>query len=694
MLAQDEYLKPLKSGVKKKGIVIYDIESKKDETQGKGFTRPFLVAFYDGKKAITWRNKPGMEGVHWKHRHMERGGCIDQFMRFILETHLPFHSPRRFQNKRINIYAHNGGKFDHLFIIGWLVDHKDKYQFEITSAQSRIQRLDVWRRGKSRKKYGSWSFLDSVSLLPMQLEKVGPTFNLAKGKIKMDLDTPEDHPDWEPYNIQDCKVLYRGLKKFQKLIHHLGGEVGITAPATAMKLFRRRYQKKWIHRNAHFADCKDECKSLDESNPEAYAKPCERWQCDGTCHGCAHDFVRQGYYGGRTELFRSYGYNLVYHDLNSSYPASMLEPMPVGKMFKYEGGNTRQLKLLSKDHIGFVECEVYIPKSKCKLPPLPFRWNGKLIFPVGRFTSVWDYDELKLLDHPLVNGKITKIIRSVWYQKAPVFREMVNDLYVYRQKHYKDCTGKDELTGKDCKGCRTEYNEGLSFCAKLMLNSLYGKFGMREDRTSLMLIPEGAEWPEHGWPTNGERDCRIWEVERIAKAPYIIPQISAHITALSRIKLFMGMAAILKRKGWLAYADTDSILSDKPPDNVGGKLGQWKNEYPGIMLEGEFILPKLYRLLKHDPGCTNGECEGCRGTVQRMKGVAGYVQTSENFTKMVAGESIPFDRLMQHRTMLNGEKLTPIVVTTSKQIRTKYDKRILLPNGTTQPLYVVDGLMP
>lgn len=918
----ERFLKPLRSKIKRKACWVFDFETKDDDSQDKGWTRPFCCGFYDGDQFTLFRNDESVMAFPWRLRHLCPGGLVDKLMRYVIGE------GDRFQSKHGAIYAHNGGKFDDMFVIGWLLMHQDEFVFEIASVQSRIQRLDFWPKGQS-KKLGHWSIFDSIGLLPMSLKKVGETFSPGDvEKMDMDLDLPEqttgltvslgsyflgstrreadetlsaqgltviglipvgqakmvdldssdvgdreakiedgdvilvegaqldvavrlawsDTPTfdvWETYNALDCKVLYVGLSKFHDLVEEkLGGEVGITAPATSMKLFRRRYQNEYIHRNAHFKECNDACKhgyrtiaTKGRKKGVSFAA-CGRAGCDGYCHGCAHDWVRRGYYGGRTEMFAEEGFDIRYFDINSSYPASMLADMPVGRMVVPKSNRMEVLEELARTHVGFVECEVYIPKD-CALPPLPYRvpdgkrivvrrtskrshdyvevealthfwkegekgeadvdditrgvdhprytfrigdrdvatfptlggvieltvWKddrgvvqygttsdaeyvvppGKLIFPTGTLYGVWDWEELRLLQHPIVGGKITRVVKSVWYERSPVFREMVHDLYVYRQKHnprgvpggHSECPkvgtainkkGKEVdvyACGTEC--CNPKYSEGLSFCAKLMLNSLYGKFGMREERTGLILVPEGSvfdhedgvrrPFPPNAWPIDGEHEtCRVWEAERLAHASYIVPQISAHITSLSRIRLFEGMAdvlihgvcrtcdtrhylgppALLGRgrktcdtcgntieRGKLLYGDTDSImatinLSAHLLDD--GILGKWKREKAKLLLSGRFRLPKLYQLAAHEqncrrheprcintlcigccrgcrlafhrPRCKDKKCGGCSMTEQRMKGVGGDAQTTEGFEAMITGKVVRSERVNQHKSML------------------------------------------
>lgn len=860
---QPRFLRPLSPNFQIKNVFTFDIETKNDETQEKGWTRPFILNFYDGEQHKGFVNDSSVMGMDWRTRHLAPDGLADRFMHYVLQD-FQGGTPERFQAKNGTIYSHNGGRFDDLFILGWLTQRRD-YQFEISSVQSRIQRLDVWPSG-GLKEEGYWTFQDSVCLLPMSLQKVGETFcpNEAK-KMAMDLDVPEnvvaveskvaapmpktgllygvvrekktirvvshealfekwerwnkgDHaviggvlhvadrvaskqrewlqgeeklavrvswrslgkpleiqpgdlliftrwpstldPDaygaepfdlWQKYNEVDCEVLHKGLMNFQRLLASIGTDIGVTTPATAMKLFRRRFQKSWIPRNAHFKDCDETCHRESE-----HSRTCDRIVCDGTCHGCAHDFIRKGFYGGRTELFEEWGRDVHYYDLNSSYPASMQFGMPVGDMKELGPCTLETLIKKSAHSVGFVECTVEIPTS-CLIPPLPYRSQGgettvrrpdgkeyplpagKLIFPVGRFTGVWDFEELALLFHPLVNGRIISIHRSVWYKKKPAFREMVQTLYEYRKKHLPDCED-----GK-CKGCKTDYNPGLAEVAKLMLNAFFGKTGMREERSSLVYIPPSHDWRELGpgaKPVDGNPDtCRIWEVERIASAPYVMPQFAAHITAISRRRLFLGMCDVLSRGGKILYCDTDSIIASIPlSDEMIDQtiLGKWKNELPGLKIDGRFILPKLYQLIAHEENCNDPHCNGCRlafhqptckskackgcsATKQRMKGVGSSAQTGETFDllnqclcgharrdhlssgctkcgcRTYEGHTVRFDRVEQHKTMLKRNQLFVTALKddslyggvdrrASKSVRTYYDKRSLRRDGSTLPL--------
>ena len=92
--------------------------------------------------------------------------------------------------------------------------------------------------------------------------------------------------------------------------------------------------------------------------------------------------IRQAYYGGITEVYRPYGRNLYYYDVNSLYPYVSLQDMPglqCNKVTYLE--DTEDIDTL----FGFFYCRVEAPSSGGYLGLLPLRTNSGLIFPLGRW---------------------------------------------------------------------------------------------------------------------------------------------------------------------------------------------------------------------------------------------------------------------------------------------------------------------
>lgn len=522
---------PLTGAVKRKPFVVLDIESKDGETQKAGFTRPFMVGLYNGKRFAPFFDST--TGGDWQARYWSDGGCVDRAMRALLT--------KRYQG--YHIYAHNAGRFDYLFLLPWLMGPGEKlgYRFSVLPVASSILCLDVWHVANKWKK---WRFLDSYKLIPSSLDKIAKTFDLD-GKLKHDLDLPETDPRWLEYNRVDCEQLYDVLVKFHHYIEDvLCGEVGMTAPATAMRLYRREYLPGPLPRNED-----------------------------------THEFVREGYFGGRVEPFVREGEGLYYYDLNSSYPAAMCSPMPGGLATWWYGEPPKRFTHGSR--IGFCRVDVHVPDMP--IPPLPVRASKeiglshtKLIFPVGNLTGVWEWSELQ--SALAVGCTIESWHTSVWYEPVDMFGPYVSDLYKYRDKASPD------------------YDAGLESVVKIMLNSTYGKFGMKTLRRKILRWDD-PELPEDAMPASPDPDSPIWYVDEECDAAYVMPQIAARVTALGRVRLYEVMQQALRLGGQVYYCDTDSVITDvELPTGTG--LGELKDEFPvhGGRLHGEFIAPKVYLL--------------------------------------------------------------------------------------------------
>lgn len=578
-----DILSPLRGPAKKRRWVVFDIESKRrDEPLEAGFERPFLACFYDGVKYSSFRNDSRHDGRSFETRFfLEVGGCIDSMMRHIVglraceECEIEegqnkwgvckacTKARRRYQGKKFQITAHNGGNFDNLFVLGWLRLHAELFAGqEIVNVQSRMLILTFKPRMNDAANAAKekWTFTDSIAILPLRLKEIGKTFcsdNPDVQKMDMDLNLPVNDPRWDEYNERDCLVLHVALARFRELVEKLGGEVGMTAASTAMSLLRRKFMKRPIERNSHFLGCDGKChRDACEIDDCRQREPAER-----ECHGCMHDFVRDAFFGGRTEVIRMFGWNLTYMDINSSYPTAMLGDLPTGKSRTLpEGSSLMMLKTMGRRYQGFVECIVEVPKTMY-LPPLPYRWHKrsgemKLIFPTGRLYGTWTWLEL---EYALSLGcKMLTVGKSVWFQKGKLFDKMIETLYKYRQKK---CTNEgcgQNVAEGNCKCEKKTWDPGLDFVAKLMMNSSFGKFAtnpIREKTILTDLIPFDVAGLKI--PPSWMKDAPM-KAQHILEADYIIPHIAAWITSDARIRLHKGTQGVLNRKGKVCYMDSVS----------------------------------------------------------------------------------------------------------------------------------------
>jgi hypothetical protein len=619
---------PLAGDIAPRRFIVVDLESKDGASEVAGFTRPFMAGVYDGKEFIAFTDTTRAGG--WDQWYYAPGGCVDRAMRWLLQRN---HSGSF-------IYAHNGGGFDFFFFLPWLMSEAaSDYLFTVIPVSSTIQALKVTSRDGRHK----WTFLDSMKLIPSSLDNAAKTFG-CEGKLKHDLNLPESDPRWRDYLRVDCEQLYQVLTKFHHLVEKsLGGEVGITAASTAMKTYRRAYQ------------------------PFGFLR-----------HKQSHEFIREGYFGGRVEVFESKGEGLSYYDLNSSYPASMLSKMPVG-VASYIPRGTPPARLTQGNHVGFVRCDITVPRDTF-IPPLPVRSDGshcaegKLIFPTGKLSGVWDWEELQ---YAVQTGcKIEKCYESWWYEAQEVFADFVHSLYAFRDK------------------ARPDYNEGLAQVCKLLLNSSYGKWAMKPERRQMWRWDD-PELPENAEPANGKEDSPIWYSLEETDACYIIPQISAHVTTLSRLTLLRYLHEAEKH-GRVYYTDTDSIVtSSRLPSST--KLGELKDEYPTAAgrLRGQFFGPKVYLIDTEEGDISLVKSKGVRPYQIAGKQLPGESKQEYNkrvadvVLRMAAGEQVIEERLEKIGQLARaGFGRGPRVNKVPRSMKQGDSKRRLHKDGTTTPWHL------
>ena len=322
--------------------------------------------------------------------------------------------------------------------------------------------------------------------------------------------------------------------------------------------------------------------------------------------------IRQAYAGGSVEVYKPYGKNLYMYDCNSLYPYCMsISDMPVGKP-------SFTIDIDLNKFFGFCYANVHCPDS-IEIPFLFCRYKDRLIHPTGQWSGLYFSEELKYAE-------------SLGYIIKPIYG------YVY---HRDNTLFKDFVSHFYNKKVNTKSNS-LRFLYKLILNSLYGRFGYNylKNKTTittdeyevqkLLEIYSFYSYQEIGefkiikhsfYPDKSHMEklgliskyYRIMDDIRSSNKFNILSTsiaLSAAITAYSRI--FMYKFKTLK-DNQCYYSDTDSIVLKKPlnPIYIGNKIGQFKNilqddrysietdkEYK--IKEALFFAPKTYALRSYN----------------------------------------------------------------------------------------------
>jgi DNA polymerase elongation subunit (family B) len=305
----------------------------------------------------------------------------------------------------------------------------------------------------------------------------------------------------------------------------------------------------------------------------------------GSKYGAAaafkEDFLRAAYNGGRTEVFKNRLVDGYYYDVNSLYPYVMKNfKMPVGDPIFFNDHDRIEERLVKDDlnemdSIFFIEADVYVPDD-LNIPVLPSVFRGKLSFLTGYITGIWTDKELKKALE--VGCEVEEYKQALYFPKTEfIFKEFVETF---------------EQMKIDSEGAK-------KFFAKTIMNSLYGKFGMRRKFHTLHNMDElekiQASGEDYATIYNPHYDKEMIETITYTKAEYIRVHISAYITSIARLVLYDAMEQIEKLGGNIYYCDTDSIFSDIPlPAELIDKdeFGKWKKE--DDIEEGVFLASKNY----------------------------------------------------------------------------------------------------
>jgi hypothetical protein len=419
----------------------------------------------------------------------------------------------------------------------------------------------IFVKEKKKSKHGYIKFIDTMNYIPMgvsawgellgESKLVSPSSWIKQKYEGLDVTIPRkpknefERKELEEYNKIDCKISCDAMYLLQKGFNLFGGKNKITSASTAMDVFRRSFQKQDFIKESYIL--KDESVT---------------------------DFIFKSYFGGRTEVFeRGEFKDLYYYDKNSLYPSAMKKrlPLPQSAVQMVKGSFEGITKYMGVSEV-YVKCVDNLNK-----PFLPVRKDGKLIFPTGEFRGVYTHAELNKAIS--LGYKIYEIGRQVIYRKTHrPFKEYVETLYQERLKQKRS-------------------NDPLEKVTKLLMNSLYGKFGMRKVTKTKILRDDETLTNKRMEEEMGDKLFELkngfvtYKEEEEYNGKYQFPIFASYITAYARIMMY----DFVNRSDCI-YTDTDSVILKNPLDDkfIGDDLGEMKLE--AKCSRGVFVRPKFYFL--------------------------------------------------------------------------------------------------
>jgi hypothetical protein len=338
-------------------------------------------------------------------------------------------------------------------------------------------------------------------------------------------------------------------------------------------------------------------------------------------------FIKEGYYGGITEVYIPYGENLLYYDVNSEYPFCAKNPMPGNISTYIEDFTGKGLKL--EELFGYFYCKVKTKKGYLGL--LPLHMNGSLILPNGEFYGTWFSEELKLAKK---NGYEITVLKGYNFNKVEnVFDKFVDELYEIRR----NSTGL------------------VKSITKMLLNSPFGRLGMSIDKPITKIVNKNdldfilschevksfIELNENRFLITYDSEiskniCEKYELDYIKilnknkkdienniRFDDVSISTAAAITSYARIYMNKIKLEIIKKGGKIYYMDTDSIVTNivLPKRLLGKNLGQLKLEHR--VKKAYFISGKTYCLLLYN-----------EQIIKKAKGVFSHSLTLNDYENM------------------------------------------------------------
>ena len=569
--------------------------------------------------------------------------------------------------KKAYVWAHNGGKFDAL----WLGDQFSELgvKFDMVNSGSGIAALRV----------GKLIVADSFMLTKQRLKDLTSSFGISKGKLGFPCIGKWDcAPDCEGYcriarNMPrawykrlteylelDCRSLMNALQAVREFAAERDIDLGITVGSSAWKTAAR-----W----------------LELPKNDLLDRPRE------------FRFARSGYFGGRVYKGKDFSPGVPFYpraavyDVNSMYPAALLNcAVPAGPCRGTVYGRTARAAYTAR-RPGVYAATVRVPEML--IPPLPVRDRKKrTCYPWGEFQGVWPLPELEYAE---TRGCVVEPFRAVtWSAAEKTFAPWARRLFDIRSAAP---GGKKSPLGN---------------FTKFLLNALTGKLGARAtlernfhdrdiDRTRLVCRCDGicraVSDPREKWhcgcrgrcekwcegecgrvlPVDVREDHRYWRSTHWRIQECGRPQIAAYLTGYSRSWVWHAQA--IDGPGGdgsdVCYGDTDSLFTEfSRAKNLGKDLGQWDLE--GYFRDATFIAPKTYTLTMLKPDGKTVQKQGAKGvrkpkpgelvpdwnartakldTGQRMKGIRSAMKDGKLFQR------IPKDRAQRSLSWQWGDRL-------------------------------------
>lgn len=469
----------------------------------------------------------------------------------------------------INCYFHNL-KYDGSFIINYLktkTDMQDRYWKRRNQLKNGEYCYLISKNGAFFNICLKWQnilicFIDSYKIIPYSLEKIGEDFQTKYRKTTMDFDVDRD--ETTELTEEETEYIKNDVLVLSEVMDIFINKMGLkqeTIAGCAMHDFIKTLGGKQEFEKLFPADISTQ-ETVRTFLTNARFSIAEL--TDGKATNI-DEFCRLSYCGGWNYL-NPEKQNKIIHggvcvDKNSMYPAVMKScPLPFGDPYLFFGAPTPKEESYNSFYVININVSLKLKRDK-----LPFLYCDSFLFSKQRYlesTYIEYGPSLQYKEYQKVNLTITKPELSLMFENYEIIdldynfglcfpaKKGIFDRYI--NKWYK---------------IKTKEEGAKKATAKLMLNSLYGRFGQK-GHDQIKRIDQDV------------KELNKFENVDIEKKPGFIA-VAAAITAYARCDIVK--KAQLNIDHWI-YSDTDSLQFDCPISEIKGieidqkELGKWKIE--------------------------------------------------------------------------------------------------------------------